>query len=50
MLHVFSTNQVKFVARKPETTLKPGQREYPGCLLMFFYLYCFGSVIDVVII
>jgi hypothetical protein len=28
MLHVFSTNRVKLVAQKPETTLKPGQREY----------------------
>ena len=28
MLHVFSTNRVKLVARKPETTNNKGQREY----------------------
>ena len=28
MLYVFSTNRVKLVARKPETTIKSGQREY----------------------
>ena len=28
MLLVFSTNRVKLVARKPETTIKSGQREY----------------------
>jgi len=32
MLLVFSTNRVKLVARKPETTNKSGQREYEvGC-------------------
>jgi len=28
MLYVFSTNRVKLVARKPETTVNMGQREY----------------------
>jgi hypothetical protein len=28
MLHVFSTNRVKLVTRKPKTTNKLGQREY----------------------
>ena len=28
MLHVFSTNRVKLVARKPKMTIKSGQREY----------------------
>ena len=28
MLHVFSTNRVKFVARTPTTILKKGQWEY----------------------
>ena len=32
MLYVFSTNQVKLVARKSETTVKLGQRVYVvGC-------------------
>ena len=30
MLHVFSINRVKFVARSPTATLKKGQREYDG--------------------
>jgi len=30
MLHVFSTNRVKLVARTPTTTIKKGQREYAG--------------------
>ena len=28
MLHVFSTNRVKLVARTPKTTNNKGQREY----------------------
>jgi len=28
MLHVFSTNRVKLVARTPTTTIKKGQRKY----------------------
>ena len=30
MLHVFSTNRVKLMARSPTATLKKGQREYAG--------------------
>ena len=33
MLHVFSTNRVKLVARTPKTTIKKGQREYILCYL-----------------
>ena len=35
MLLVFSTNRVKLVARKPETTNKSGQREYIAIYLSF---------------
>ena len=28
MLHVFSTNRVKLMARTPTATIKKGQREY----------------------
>ena len=28
MLHIFSTNRVKLVARTPKTTNNKGQREY----------------------
>jgi len=34
MLHVFSTNRVKLVARTPTTAIKKRQREYVSCILV----------------
>jgi len=42
MLHVFSTNRVKLVARTPTATIKKVQREYVSTRVTHKHLYIRG--------
>ena len=39
MLHIFSTNRVKFVARTPTATVKKRQREYVTVFVIIILMH-----------